>query len=403
MSALSRFAFIGCLGLALWSCTDQGTGPGVVPQVACENPAVLRMSGVSGTRHKHPVELKGAAAVIEGVQWASADKVQEFFGGKDVKLVCTRGSEMFLVHYHQGDSTVTRISHGDEGLAGTPGLIISPLISPDGNWVVFNGSTRGKPTFVQRLASGDASVWRTPVDTRARVLSDPHWHVDGGKTYVYFATLNAVVNYYGPCGQIQGNTYRVEMTGDTTFGEFEVTGIPGAYRGGISKDGNFAGTSYASSAIYDKTLDSTFLLLPGQQQCNPSMNPFPAGSKNSDYMMVLAFGGETVKYPLVTGGTIQEGLHENLWIYNKKNQIVWQATRPDSTYILFDKPEWSTHPNFASATLQRVSDEKSDIVAVKIGDLANAEEGEVKQAQGYLVLAVGGFNRDSFTHLWVEP
>jgi hypothetical protein len=388
--------------LILSACTEQGTGPGEVPPVKCDDASVLRMSGVSGTVHKHPKQLQGESVVLDDVKWARGDSVKAFFGGRDVKLVCTRGKDLYLVAYHEGEPTVTRISHDDEGLAGKPGLIISPLISPDGKWVVFNGSTRGKPTFMQELGEGDAAVWRTPLDLRARVMSDPHWHVEDGKTYIYFATLNAVVNYSDRCNQILGSTYRVEKTGDTTLGSFETTGIRGAYRGGISRDGNFAGTSYAATAIYDKSLDSTSLLLPGEQQCNPSMNPYAAGSKHTDYMMVLAFG--SVDYPLITGKTFVEGLHENLWIYNKDNRIVWRGKRPnENVYVLFDKPEWSTDPNFATATLMRRSDEKSDIVVMKIGDLANAEEGELNQDQGHLLLAQGGFNRDSFTHLWVAP
>ncbi len=401
-SSLGLFAVCA---LFLSSCMEKGTGPGIVPEVKCDDASVLRMSGISGTLHKHPLQLRGESVTLDDVKWASGDSVKAFFGGRDVKLVCTRGKDLYLVVWHDGEPSITRISHDDEGLAGKSGLIISPLISPDGKRVAFNGSTRGKPTFVQDLAEGDAPVWRTPLDPRARVMSDPHWHVEDGKTFIYFATLNAVVNYSDRCDQIQGSTYRVEIKGDTSIGAFETTGIRGAYRGGISRDGNFAGTSYAATAIYDKLLDSTSLLLPGQQQCNPSMNPYPAGSKHADYMMVLAFGG--VKYPLVTGGTITEGLHENLWIYNKHNQIVWQAERPNtSVYELFDKPEWSTDPNFATATLMRRSDEKSDIVVVRISDLADAEEGELHKArigQDYLLLATGGFNRDSFTHLWVAP
>jgi hypothetical protein len=247
----------------------------------------------------------------------------------------------------------------------------------------------------------ESEALRVPLDPKARVTADPHWHVEGGRTWIYFSTLSGLVNYVDHCNQVAGATYRLEVIDDTTMGSMEVTGIPGAYRGGLSKDGLWAGTSYASSTLYDKARDTTLLLEDGDQQCNPSMNPFPAGSKRSDYMMILAFGGK--QYMSITGKALEEGLHENLWIYNRDDRIVWQAKRPDSTlYLRWDKPEWSTHPEFATAVGIRHSGD-GDLVAVRIGDLAEAEEDTLHQAAGYFKIAEGGFTSDSYSHLWVAP
>ena len=180
----------------------------------------------------------------------------------------------------------------------------------------------------------------------------------------------------------------------------QVTGIDGAYRGGLSKDGRWAGTTYLTSTLFDAESKGTVVLAGGRQQCNPSMNPFPSGGPHTDYMMILAFGGT---YGSVSG-PVSEGLHENFWIYNKADKIVWQGRRPDEKfYLRWDKPEWSTHPRYATAVALPIGDENNgDLFVVKIGDLAEAKTDTVAQAQGYLKIGSGSFNSDSFSHLWVD-
>jgi hypothetical protein len=350
-------------------------------------------------KHRAAVRVRGTPAELPGMTWAKAAEVRAFFGGKPIKVVFTVNRRMYLAEYPSGgEAVVTTISSDDEGLDSLTGSINSPLFSPDGKRVVYAGTSRGKPAFIRDAVGGDAEAVRIPLDPKARVTADPHWHVEGGKTYVYFSTLAGLVNYQAHCDQVAGSTYRVEMVGDSV-GSPQITGIPGAYRGGLSKDGLWAGTSYASTTLYHKVRDTTLLLAGGKQQCNPSMNPFPAGSLRSDYIMVLAFG-ET-PYTLITGDVLTEGLHENLWIYNRDDRIVWQAKRPDEAlYERYDKPEWSTHSEFASAVALRRTGE-GDLVIVRIGNLAGAEEGQLQQAQGYLKIAEGGFTSDSYSHLWV--
>ncbi|HKP96041.1 MAG TPA: hypothetical protein VJ385_09820 [Fibrobacteria bacterium] len=385
------------------SCEQQGTGPVTLPEIPCEDPSVLALPRFSVTPHKHPVRVAGKDTAFAGTQWAKGDSVRAFFGNKAVKLVFTLNKSMYLLTYAEGEALVTRISHDDEGVNGAVGSINSPLFSPDGRKILFAGTTRGKPAFILDAVPGPAPAWRVPVDPKARVTADPHWHVEGGKTYIYFATLPGLVNYSDRCGQISGATYRAQMLSDTSLDSIRVTGIPGAYRGGISKDGLWTGTSYASSALYDLSSKTTRLLAGGEQQCNPSMNPYPAGSKHNDYMMILAFGGRPA-YKMIDGTEFVEGLHENLWIYNKDDKVVWRAKRPDEdVYLRYDKPEWSTHPDYASAVALRKDTEDGDLYVIRIGDLANAEEGKLNQAQGYLRIGKGGFTSDSYSHLWVEP
>lgn len=394
---------LAALGLLLQSCESGEAGPVAPTPIACEDPSILKLAPRPLSRHNKPVRLPNAPSDLEKTKWAAPEAVKAFFGGKDVKVVFTLDKKMYLAEYKGGKSAVSLISHDDEGLSGEPGSgsINSPLFSPDGSKIVFAGTTRGKPAFVQDAVGAEAEALRVPLDPKARVTADPHWHVEAGRTWIYFSTLPGLVNYVDHCGQVAGATYRLEVKDDTTMGPMEVTGIPGAYRGGLSKDGLWAGTSYASSTLYDKSRDTTLLLEDGDQQCNPSMNPFPSGSRRSDYMMILAFGGK--EYSSITGKPLMEGLHENLWIYNRDDRIVWQAKRPDSTvYRRWDKPEWSTHPEYATAVAIR-HDDDGDLVAVRIGNLAEAEEDTLHQASGYFKIAEGGFTSDSYSHLWVAP
>lgn len=385
------------------SCEQQGTGPVTLPDIPCEDPSMLVLPRFSVTPHKHPVQVAGKDTAFTGTVWAKGDSVRSFFGDRDVKLVFTLKKSMFLLTYAGGEAKVTRISHDDEGVNGAVGSINSPLFSPDGKKIVFAGTTRGKPGFILDAVAGSGPAWRVPLDPKAHVTADPHWYEADGKTFVYFSTLPGLVGYSDKCQQITGATYRIEVLGDTTLDSIGTTGIPGSYRGGLSKDGLWAGTSYSSAALYDIAGGVTHLLAGGEQQCNASMNPFPIGSRHTDYMMTLAFGGKPA-YKIIDGTEITEGLHENLWIYNKDDRIVWRAKRPDeAVYLRYDKPEWSTDPGFATAIALRKDNEDGDLYVIKVGDLADAEEGALYEAQGYLKIGEGGFTSDSYSHLWVAP
>jgi hypothetical protein len=398
----ARLFPIFLVSLLLAGCQDQGGGPVKPPVPQCDDPLQLKLSRPAVTSHKVPVPVKGQPAAIAGMTWARGDSVLSFFRGKDVKLAFTLNRELYLVAYVGGEPSLTRISHGDEGVNGQVGSINSPLFSPDGRKIVYPGTIQGKPVFIRDAVSGDQVTWRVPIDPKAHVTADPHWFVEGGKTWIYFATLSNLVRYSEICGQVEGNTYKMELLDDTTLSSIQPTGVPGAYRGGISKDGKWTGTSYATTTLFDVEADTT-LVLAGKdnQQCNPSMNPYPPGSKHMDYLMVLGFGG--VPYQGIDGSVLNEGSHEKLWIFNRNDKVVWVAKRPDTVYYKnWDKPEWSTHPEFATAVAIYASrDTEGDLFVVNIGDLADLDEGKLHEPKAFLRIAEGGFTSDSFSHLWV--
>lgn len=400
-------------GIIGFGCQDQGGEPIAPPVLPCDKPDSIALSRFSVTAHSKDTLLPAnAPGLLQNTTWAKGDSVRAFFGGKEAKFVFTLNRKMYLLSYGaSGEAELALISHDDESLGATLGSINSPLFSPDGKRIAFAGTTRGKPGFILDAVGVGKRARRVMIDQRGtrrtRVTADPHWVTEGDRTWIYFASLPGLVNYSDNCGQIPGGTYKVEVFPDGAVDTaFRTTGIPGAYRGGVSKDGKWAGTSYATSTLYSVEDSSTLILAGGEQQCNPSMNPYPPGSKHTDYMLILAFGGKPL-YKTIDGDSIEEGLHENLWIYNKSNRIVWQAKRPDEKlYERFDKPEWSTHPDYATAILlQREADGRQigELVAIRIGDLANADEGKLNQAQGYLRVGIGEFTSDSYSHLWVGP
>jgi hypothetical protein len=409
MNAFRPFAFLALAGL-LSACQDTGSSPVLVQDVPCQDPDSLVLPRFSVTRHPKDTLLPPAvAATLPNTRWADGDSVRAFFGGKPAKLVFTLDRKMYLLEYGAaGGPSLSLISRGDEGLGMTDGSINSPLFSPDGKKIVFAGTTRGLPGFILDAAGAGQPARRVMLDqkgtNRTRVTADPHWVIDGDKTWIYFATLPGLVTYSESCQRIAGGTYKVEaLPSGAVDSVFRITGIPGAYRGGISKNLRWAGTSYATSALYDRDNRATLVLAGGEQQCNPSMNPYPPTALHTDYMMILAFGGLPA-YHLVNGDSIVEGLHENLWIYNKDDKIVWRAKRPDeAAYERYDKPEWSTHWDYATAIALRKGSGDGDLYVIKIGDLMNAPEGKLNEAEGYLKIGSGGFNSDSYTHLWVEP
>jgi len=409
MKALRPFA-LGAIAWLISACQDPGSAPVLVPDVPCQDADSLLLPRFSVTRHPKDTVLPPAVtATLPNTVWETGDSVRSFFGGKRVKLVFTLNRKMYLLEYGAtGGASLSLISRGDESLGMTEGSINSPLFSPDGNKIVFAGTTRGLPGFILDAAGAGLPARRVLLDhrgtNRTRMSADPHWVTDGDKTWIYFASLSGLVSYSANCQRIPGGTYKVEvLPSGAVDTAFQVTGIPGAYRGGVSKDLKWVGTSYATSALYDQTEKSTLVLAGGEQQCNPSMNPYPPTALHTDYMMILAFGGEPA-YNLINGDSVTEGLHENLWIYNKNNKIVWRAKRPDENlYERYDKPEWSTHWDYATAIALRKGSGDGDLYVVKIGDLMNAEEGKLNEAEAYLKIGIGGFDSDTYTHLWVEP
>lgn len=402
-SRMSRFAFVLLIGLA--GCNDDsGSGP---DPAACPDQSVV--GAPSSTRTVHvPKQVAGKELPsLAGVTFASPDSVQARFGGKEVKAAFVLDRRLYLARWKAGAFQLTDLTFGDEGYAGQSGNLNSPLFSPDGARLAYGGSL-SKPamSFVLALAEPGSVAWRIPLAADHDAF-DPHFlpSDDTAGYRLVFTDDPGPVNWSDRCGQFGGRTYRVAV-GDSSAGAVEATGWPGSFKGGVSKDMRWIGTSYGPSALHylgDPGPAKTTLLANLVQQCNPSMNPFPPGSVNADYLMILGFGGAMK----TVSGDVTETIHENLWIYGKDDRIVWRGKLPpEAKYRQWQKPEWSTSPRYATAiALHDYSGPapRGDLFVVDLGDLADADRAALREAAGHFKLAEGPFTESSFSHLWVAP
>lgn len=397
--------FFPALAFLLAGCSED-SGPSK-PSTRCPDQGVVAPGSAARSVHvPKKVTVKGAVS-LPGVRLAPWDSVSAFFGGKAVKLAFVLDRRLYLAEWKApGPATLVDLTVGDEGWSGNAGNPNSPLFSPDGKRLAYGGSlSKPAQSFVLDLGWPGAVAWRIPLDTAGRDAFDPHFiaSTDPARYRLTYVTDPGPVAWSDRCSQLGGSTWAVAV-GDSTLGAPEATGWPGSFKGGLSRDGRWAGTSYGPSALYDLDAKRTTLLANLAQQCNPSINPFPAGSANTDYLMILGFGGAMK----TVAGDITESIHENLWIYGKEDRIVWRGRLPpDPKYQQWQKPEWSTHPAYATAVAlhdyQGGAARKGDLYAVRLGDLADADRATLREAAGYLRLADSVLTESSFSHLWVAP
>ena len=122
-----------------------------------------------------------SSAVSEG----SNDKtVQGFFGTKQVRLVfVNKKDEIEFIDYATGGNKKTLKKASDV----SDWMLDSPLISPDGKFVVYNAinsSMTGWKSYVQELSENSTPV---EIEKTGKMISEPvqpHWFSSNGKLYV---------------------------------------------------------------------------------------------------------------------------------------------------------------------------------------------------------------------------
>ncbi|MBN1760706.1 MAG: hypothetical protein JW863_20425 [Chitinispirillaceae bacterium] len=117
---------------------------------------------------------------------ADSASVAAFFGTNRVKLVASKLTGRTLSLYYRDFSDVSGTWIPLERPAGRDGWQCeSPLISPDGNWIVFNAydSPKNYEVYLQRLAPGASPI------LFSEHASDPHWWVhpsDSSLVYIVY-------------------------------------------------------------------------------------------------------------------------------------------------------------------------------------------------------------------------
>lgn len=339
-------------------------------------------------------------------------------GGGRWKLVFCHQSKMYLI---SSESDYTwRISQGNEGWDGAAGRPHSPRFSPDGRYIAFTGelfnSQKSNRSFVQEAIVGPDSVCRMEIAPGQEIVCDPQWYIDPttGERFLYYVDTYGSVKYDSSRHTFDGLTWKVAFLNDSTLSEPMATDLPGAFRGGFSRDGIWVGTAYSTAGLYRRDTQKLFVLGCGNQYCNPSINPFAVGSANSDYLLLLGFGNlfergsdRCRSLVTVTEDTLYEGLHHNLWMFNSSGRVVWRGERIDG-YLRFNRPEWSTHPLFVTSIMQRRASQMAtntgDLYLIKLPELANANRTEFHKASvtDFIKIGVGGFSAADWSHLWVD-
>jgi hypothetical protein len=354
------------------------------------------------------------APSASALQYASTGEIRDLLGKADFKVTFTYQSHLYLLTPGATDAVapvVKQVDQGNEGQGGSVGDPASPALSPDGSWLAFAGDYKSQGntrTFVVKA--------ETPLQPRLMVARDtgkfcePRWHAEGNTLWLYGAN-RLQSNAWNPDSTVDGATFRAALRGSSldSFGLATVAGraVPGAFKGGITINGHWAVTSYGKTVLWNTTDNSRTLLNDGEQQCNPSMNPYDSSALHGDYFMILGFGGQ--KPVPAIGGDVIEGQHEHLWIWNRANKAVWKADLP-SGHSEWQRPRWSTHPDFATALAKRSGSNEGfgyDLYLVKISDnadLANASEASLQSAKKTLRLAWdndAGFESRDWSHMWV--
>jgi len=124
---------------------------------------------------------------------ADASTVEGFFGTKDVRLVYVNSKDE-IVYIDMSSGDLKKAVDGAKVLkkpSGVDGWMMdSPLISPDGNFVVYNminSSMTGWNSYVQELSDQSKPVLIPVTDDMTASPVQPHWFKFGERTFVTWA------------------------------------------------------------------------------------------------------------------------------------------------------------------------------------------------------------------------
>jgi hypothetical protein len=206
-----------------------------------------------------------AGPAFDANGFVKREYVQQFFGTAQFKYVYTlpeaQGGALFFIDYSApGEPTPVRLQKpaGRESWQ-----CASPLISRDGNWIVFHCFQNavegyGYASYIQKLQAGSVPAI---IADRA---SDPHWWIDpisGSYNIVYSITkgeyfisadfTDSIVLNRGSAGatvmQRLSGSGEGALSVDTDAKPDTLARLP--FKGGCSRDGNLLATAYKYAYI----------------------------------------------------------------------------------------------------------------------------------------------------------
>jgi hypothetical protein len=198
-----------------------------------------------------------------GISWGAdgmvdSATVRAYFGTRDVKFVfCNQvGAALTIYYADYADSNGAAIAlpkpSGREDW-----LCESPLISPDGKWIVFNcKNTPQCESYLQKLEPG-----ATPILISAKA-AEPHWYVNDSTWYVLYSSV------LGPISNDLANAPEDGTIGTTYVQKVNLSqataGVPSwlvfdgdpkplvklPFQGGLTRDGRCLATGYQYGYFY---------------------------------------------------------------------------------------------------------------------------------------------------------
>lgn len=328
------------------------------------------------------------SARYETELYVTRQEMIDFVGTSHAKLVYTNQENGYA-----GTNVIEYIDFSDDQLTirrlGNVASGCLPVVSPDGDWVVFTDTYRGEHgkagksnAYVCRLdPDAQPALLAQDIGNEPRFVFDPSALGDGydpSKLWVIFPTQSPAYAWEG-----RGKTMVVEVD---TSGEIPEVGTPrvllehGSYTGGISYDGRYlcgGGGTIAKLDLHGGSVrpDTIGPYLYGtnkqftRQACNASVS---SSRKATDAVMFLDFGNMAPdQTPALNGGagwktwgvvfiaTSTTDLLRHFTVpryheehpYEIPNPVPEDTIRLDRASTVWHHPEWSNHPYFAAATI----------------------------------------------------
>jgi len=294
---------------------------------------------------------------------ATREDIRAFFGSSEVRLTMVNGSNNNLatIDYLESYIRVREWPMDD--------VVRHPVISPNGRMLAWGNVSEGQKKT--------GSLWLAPFSNpiKFQTIASPgviprFWVDEVNKD-----TLLQFASHASPNSDsldwIQGNTQFYRLCGDTTCLSRPGTWIPeGSFHSGTSSNGEWSITAYQELRVHNRHSESTkTLFLPplngkesngSTQVCNASIG--------GAYQHILFLDFGSTSNSALVGRPY--GIHEYLFLMDPATGKVEDTILVPEPWKAWNQSEWSTHPNFAIATVTDASEQNKAVYAIRFPDHA---------------------------------
>jgi len=213
-------------------------------------------------------EIQSSGGIAEKTQHITVTNqhLTEFFGTSNVKMVWNEGwNSLFFVDFNEASPVVRQLELPDVSGSGAV-AVVNPLISPDGQWVVYHVDYIGQDrveSYVQNLSSGAAPF----LITAQTSVADPHWfEASSGDLFLVYSTVTGVLldDYATLLSTLEADpTFETEKTFLRSIDILSsvpaaariqlgtpIQLAPLAFKGGLSPDGKWLCTGANRAYLY---------------------------------------------------------------------------------------------------------------------------------------------------------